>query len=90
MAANFDAMALVESADIDADPRHDLCDPTFREGVAEMIDKGGVHAVVAGPPCGSWSKARFNKHFPGPRPLRIRSGRYRPKWSTPGNVVKWR
>ena len=44
---------------------------------AEVVDfwkarirQGQVVGLMAGPPCGTWSVARFNRRRPGPRPVR--------------------
>ena len=41
--------------------------------ILAAVAVGFFHTVVAGPPCSTWSKARFNLLFGGPRPLRTRS-----------------
>ena len=62
----------VEVWSIDAviDPKHDLTNDEFVAVILGLARAGYFHAVIASPPCSTWSRARFLGK--GPRPLRTR------------------
>ncbi|CAK0863826.1 unnamed protein product, partial [Prorocentrum cordatum] len=62
----------VEVWSIDAviNPKHDLTNDEFVSLILSLARDGYFHAVIASPPCSTWSRARFL--WKGPRPLRTR------------------
>ena len=52
----------------------DLLDRKAQNHWLDMAAQGAVYAVLAGPPCESWSVARFRFHLTGEGPKPIRSG----------------
>lgn len=52
----------------------DLLDRKAQDHWLDMAAQGAVYAVLAGPPCESWSVARFRFHLTGEGPKPIRSG----------------
>ena len=73
LAASFSVADEVWSIDLSVDPDLDLSSDSFLNIFLAAIAGGFFHEVVAGPPCGTWSKARFNTDVLGPRPLRTRA-----------------
>ena len=63
----------VRSIDLAVDPAADLTDEAFVDRLIQLCEAGHFHSVVAGPPCTTWSRARFNTSHPGPRPLKTRA-----------------
>ncbi|CAK0903818.1 unnamed protein product, partial [Prorocentrum cordatum] len=60
------------SADLLDDPRWDLANPSTFSALMELCEGGWVDIVLGGPPCSTWSRARYNRHRPGPPPVRSR------------------
>ena len=61
----------VVSLDVQVDPvRGDLADPETVRFWQNQILSRRVVGLHAGPPCSTWSVARFNRANPGPRPVR--------------------
>ena len=70
-AAELDVQVRVVSLDVQIDARKgDLSDPRVINFWMDEIRKGRVLALFAGPPCSTWSVARYNRNRPGPRPVR--------------------
>ena len=70
-AAELDVQVRVVSLDVQIDARKgDLSDPRVISFWMDEIRKGRVLALFAGPPCSTWSVARYNRNRPGPRPVR--------------------
>ena len=63
--------AEVWSIDVSIDPTLDLTRNDIVELLSIAFRAGFFHAAVAGPPCSTWSRARFRGG--GPRPLRTRA-----------------
>ena len=63
----------VLSVDLAVHPEMDLTEASVVEHLRDQCSSGICHGVIAGPPCNSWSRARFRKMLNGPRPLRLRS-----------------
>ena len=61
----------VWSIDVSIDPTLDLTRNDIVELLSIAFRAGFFHAAVAGPPCSTWSRARFRGG--GPRPLRTRA-----------------
>ena len=73
LAQSCDFIVEVYSIDLAVDPAMDL---TKEEVVADLraaCSRGWFHALMGGPPCNTWARARFNQKNPSPRPLRTRS-----------------
>ncbi|CAK0898424.1 unnamed protein product, partial [Prorocentrum cordatum] len=68
------------SADLLDDPRWDLASPPTFSALMELCEGGWVDVVLGGPPCSTWSRARYNRRRPGPPPVRSR----RCPWGLPG------
>ncbi|CAK0851604.1 unnamed protein product, partial [Prorocentrum cordatum] len=60
------------SADLLDDPRWDLANPSTFSALMELCEGGWVDIVLGGPPCSTWSRARYNRRRPGPPPVRSR------------------
>ena len=63
----------VFSVDVAVDGSMDVTQEKIRLGLLEDVRQGFYHASIKGPPCTTWSRARFNQKKGGPRPLRTRS-----------------
>ena len=77
-----DFRLIVITADLATDKRWDLAKPETFSRLMAMAEEGFIDVVIGGPPCSTWSRARFIK-LPdgyGPRPLRHR-GKY--AWGLP-------
>ena len=61
----------VWSLDLAVHPSMDLTDQAFVDYIVNLSRAGFFHAVIVGPPCSTWSRAKFRPG--GPRPLRTRS-----------------
>ena len=72
---------LVLSADLDYDSNWDLSRSDTQQALSQLTHEGLIDGVGGGGPCSTWSRARWNKAVPGPRPVRMR-GRY--CWGLPG------
>ncbi len=68
------------TVDLATDPDWDVADPRTFHRLSEAIEEGLVDAVLGGPPCATWSRARFLP-TPGPRPVRTRGEH---AWGMPG------
>ena len=61
----------VVSPDIQVNPRTgDMTDTRKVDHWVTMIQRGVAVGMHAGPPCSTWSRARWNRNFPGPGPVR--------------------
>ena len=67
-----DKKILVLNADLSSDSRWDLSMSKTFGLLMTQAERGMIHLVVGGPPCSTWSRARFNTSQPGPRPVRFR------------------
>ena len=65
-------MVEVWSIDLSVDTALDLSKEEVMKSILVAVTSGFFHAIVAGPPCATWSKARYNRLCSGPRPLRSR------------------
>ena len=72
---------LMLNADLATDWRWDLSIADTFAILMGQAEQGDIDAVVGGPPCSTWSRARFVWWVPGPRPVRYR-GEY--VWGIPG------
>ena len=61
------------SVDVAVDRSMDVTQDKVRLALLEDVRRGFCHASIKGPPCTTWSRARFNQKKGGPRPLRTRS-----------------
>ena len=75
-----DLPLLFLSADLTNDSDWDLARPETYVLLLELGEQGGIDIAIAGPPCSTVSKARFNRACPGPRPLRFRGEHF---WGRP-------
>ena len=64
-------MMVAVSVDVQVDARTgDISKPEVVAFWVDQIACGRVIYMHAGPPCSTWSRARFNRNAPGPRPVR--------------------
>ncbi|CAK0808808.1 unnamed protein product [Prorocentrum cordatum] len=75
LAAQRGLELLVLSCDLAQDPLWDLTLPETFQKLWGLVVLGHIDAILGGPPCSTWSRARFVKLLGGPRPLRFR-GKY--------------
>ena len=73
---------LVIDVDIEQDAGWDMCDPLLISAILDWIEQGLTDLLLGGPPCSTWSRARF--HRGGPPPLRRRGAH---AWGLP-NLAK--
>ena len=66
---------VVVDVDHEQDAGWDLCDPVVMSALLDWIEQGLIDILLGGPPCSSWSRARF--HGRDPPPLR---GRHLHAW----------
>ena len=71
LASETDIWIEVWSIDVSVDPTLDLTRGDIVTLLSIAFRAGFFHAAVAGPPCSTWSRARF-RGGKGPRPLRTR------------------
>ena len=71
------------SVDLAVDPRWDLSRVDTFEQLWALVEEGLVDVIFGGPPCSTWSRARFRPG--GPRPLR-RRGKY--AWGLPRDRLR--
>ena len=69
--ASLGLMVVVVCADLGYGDQWDLRKRGNTERLLKQISEGYYHAVHSGPPCSTWSAARFSEK-PGPPPLRSR------------------
>ena len=62
----------VTSADLAEHPEWDLSSPVVCDKLMQAIEEGLVDIVVCGPPCSTWSAARWINNGMGVRPVRVR------------------
>ena len=74
---------LMISVDLAMDSRWDLSRVDTFEQLWSLVEEGLVDVIFGGPPCSTWSRARFKPG--GPRPLR-RRGKY--CWGLPRERLK--
>ena len=55
--------------DIERSPDHDLTDSALWERIFTLLKEGDWFIIVS-PPCNTFSRARFQQQFLGPKPLR--------------------
>ena len=58
-AAKSDLEVFVTTVDLDTDANWDLADSMTFHLLAEAVAEGLVDIMLGGPPCPTWSKARF-------------------------------
>ena len=58
--------------DIERSPEHDLTDENLWERIFSLL-KEGDWVLIVSPPCNTFSRARFQLQFPGPKPLRTQT-----------------
>lgn len=63
----------IVSVDVAIAPTLDLSLDDVLASLLRQVQCGHLKVVLAGPPCGTWSRARHNQRFRGPRPLRSRA-----------------
>ena len=73
LASNSEFPVEVWSVDMAIDPLLDLSVESVVAALIVAFAAGFFHLALAGPPCSTWSRARFNWKHRGPRPLRTRS-----------------
>ena len=62
----------------------DLSDPEVQAQLGALADEGLIDVLIGGPPCNTWSRARF-RGGAGPRPLRYRGSLcWGLPWLSPG------
>ena len=64
---------IVVSIDVAVSAHYDLLDPEKFGRLLGAARDGRFISAHAGPPCGTWSAARYNFACPGPPPLRSRA-----------------
>lgn len=72
MAATLGFQVLFLNADLSTDWRWDLAHAATFAILMSLAEGGFIDIILGGPPCGTWSRARFNRAIQGPRPLRFR------------------
>ena len=73
----------VFSVDVAVDGSMDVTQEKIRLGLLEDVRQGFYHASIKGPPCTTWSRARFNQKKGGLRPLCTRSE----PWGRPDSLM---
>ena len=63
---------LIISVDLAMDYRWDLTNPVTFSALNQLVLEGLIDGSFGGAPCSTWSRARFNRSQPGPRPVRTR------------------
>ena len=63
----------VTSADLAEHPAWDLASPRVCDRLVEAIELGLVDIIICGPPCSTWSAARWIQNGRGGRPVRVRA-----------------
>ncbi len=71
MAADASLPVFFVSIDLEVDALWDLADPVTFHRMAEAVEEGLIDIILGGPPCATWSRARYLP-TPGPRPVRRR------------------
>ena len=74
----------LEEIDIERSPDHDLADDALWNSIFAKLQKDKWFLVVS-PPCNTFSRARFHRRYPGPRPLRTRMWRREFPWLSKRN-----
>ena len=62
----------VVSVDLESEASWDFRQPGVFGTLLKLAENGDIDIILGGPPCGTWSLARHNKNFRGPRPVRRR------------------
>ena len=63
----------IREVDIERGPEDDLTNDTLWSDLMVEIKAGRYQVIVLSPPCGTWSRVRFQwNDSPGPRPVRNR------------------
>ena len=62
----------VASADLAEHPEWDLASPRFCDRLMEAIELGLVDIIICGPPCSTWSAARWIQNGMGVRTVWVR------------------
>ena len=60
---------ILKEFDIERSPDHDLTSNSLWQEVFQTLEEGSW-AVIVSPPCNTFSRARFQRRHPGPKPLR--------------------
>ena len=63
---------ILKEFDIERSPDHDLSDVSLWDDVFKTLEEGSWFTIVS-PPCNTFSRARFHRRRPGPKPLRTRA-----------------
>ena len=71
------------TVDIENDPRWDLSKRGAFHTLMALVRSGDADALIMGPPCSTWSKARSNRRVAGARPVRSRAD-FPWGWTSPG------
>ena len=62
---------VLKEFDIERSPDHDLSDVSLWDEIMATLEEGSWFIIVS-PPCNTFSRARFQRRYPGPRPLRTK------------------
>ena len=62
---------ILKEFDIERSPDHDLTSNSLWQEVFQTLEEG-KWVVIVSPPCNTFSRARFQRRHPGPRPLRTK------------------
>ena len=63
---------VLKEFDIERSPDHDLTNVALWTEILETLDEGSWFIIVS-PPCNTFSRARFQRRHPGPRPVRTKA-----------------
>ena len=63
---------ILKEFDIERSPDHDLTNVALWTEILETLDEGSWFIIVS-PPCNTFSRARFQRCHPGPRPVRTKA-----------------
>ena len=63
---------ILKEFDIERSPDHDLTNVALWTEILETLDEGSWFIIVS-PPCNTFSRARFQRRHPGPRPVRTKA-----------------
>ena len=63
---------ILKEFDVERSPEHDLTNVALWTEIIETLEEGQWFIIVS-PPCNTFSRARFQRRHPGPRPLRTKA-----------------
>ena len=78
---------ILKEFDIERSPDHDLTNVALWTEILETLDEGSWFIIVS-PPCNTFSRARFQRRHPGPRPVRTKAWPRGFPWLSKANKQK--